>query len=47
MAVMRFDPFRDFDRLTEQLLSARGVRSMPMEAYRRATSSSSTSTCQG
>ena len=35
MAVMRFDPFRDFDRLTEQLLGARGVRSMPMEAYRR------------
>ncbi len=36
MAVMRFDPFRDFDRLTEQLLGGtRGARTMPMEAYRR------------
>ena len=35
MAVIRFDPFRELDRLTEQLLGARGVRSMPMEAYRR------------
>jgi HSP20 family protein len=36
MAVMRFDPFRDFDRLTEQLLSgSRGMRAIPMEAYRR------------
>jgi HSP20 family protein len=36
MAVMRFDPFRDFDRLTEQLLGGtRGTRTMPMEAYRR------------
>jgi HSP20 family protein len=35
MAVMRFDPFRDLDRLTEQLLGSRGTRSLPMEAYRR------------
>ena len=36
MTVMRFDPFRDFDRLTEQLFGgARGMRTMPMEAYRR------------
>jgi len=36
MAVMRFDPFRDFDRLTEQLPGGnRGLRSIPMEAYRR------------
>jgi HSP20 family protein len=36
MTVMRFDPFRQFDRLAEQMLgSARAPRSMPMEAYRR------------
>ena len=36
MAVMRFDPFRDFDRLTEQLMGGtRGMRAIPMEAYRR------------
>jgi HSP20 family protein len=38
MSVLRFDPFRDFDRLAEQMLSAgqRGTpRSVPMDAYRR------------
>lgn len=36
MAVMRFDPFRDFDRLTEQFFGGtRGMRSIPMEAYRQ------------
>ena len=36
MAVMRFDPFRDFDRLTEQFFGgARGLRGIPMEAYQR------------
>ena len=39
MSVMRFDPFRDFDRLVaEQMFSAglRGApRSVPMDAYRR------------
>jgi HSP20 family protein len=36
MSVMRWDPFRQFDRLTEQMLgSARAPRAMPMEAYRR------------
>jgi HSP20 family protein len=39
MAVLRFDPFRDWDRLTEQLLgapagSARIPRVMPMDLYR-------------
>lgn len=39
MAVMRFDPFRDLDRLTEQLLgvpvgSTRAPRFMPMDLYR-------------
>jgi HSP20 family protein len=37
--VLRFDPFRDFDRVTEQLLgvqsgSARAPRFMPMDLYR-------------
>jgi HSP20 family protein len=38
MSVIRFDPFRDFDRLAEQLMGAgaRGsARSFPMDAYRR------------
>lgn len=37
--MLRFDPFRDFDRMTEQLLgvpsgSARAPRFMPMDLYR-------------
>lgn len=37
--MLRFDPFRDFDRMTEQLLgvpsgSARAPRFMPMDVYR-------------
>jgi len=37
--VLRFDPFRDFDRMTEQLLgvsagSTRAPRFMPMDLYR-------------
>ncbi|MDX1888804.1 Hsp20/alpha crystallin family protein [Mycolicibacterium sp. 050158] len=36
MALMRFDPFRDIDRLAEQALAgARTARSLPMEALRR------------
>ncbi len=36
MALMRFDPFRELDRMTEQLASGtRLPRTMPMEAYRR------------
>jgi HSP20 family protein len=37
-SLMRFDPFRDLDRLTEQLLAGGGrgaPRSFPMDAYRR------------
>ncbi len=39
MAVMRFDPFRDFDRLAEQVLgsgtgASRVPRFMPMDVYR-------------
>jgi HSP20 family protein len=35
--IMRFDPFREFDRLTEQLASSasRAPRAFPMDAYRR------------
>jgi HSP20 family protein len=37
MTLMRFDPFRELDRLAEQTLSAgaRAMRTMPMEALRR------------
>jgi HSP20 family protein len=39
MSVMRFDPFREFDRLTEHLAGGGsrggGMRSFPMDAYRR------------
>ena len=33
--LLRFDPFRDFDRLTEQLMrDTRAARPMPMDVYR-------------
>jgi HSP20 family protein len=36
MTLMRFDPFRDLERLTDQALAGgRGPRAMPMEAFRR------------
>ncbi len=36
MALMRFDPFRELDRFTEQVMAGSRVsRTMPMEAYRR------------
>ncbi len=36
MTLMRFDPFRELDRLTEQALAgSRSTRTMPMEALRR------------
>jgi hypothetical protein len=36
MTLMRFDPFRELDRWTEQALSGnRNIRTMPMEALRR------------
>jgi HSP20 family protein len=37
MSILRYDPFRELDRLTEQLLPAQGTgsRSFPMDAYRR------------
>jgi HSP20 family protein len=33
--LMRFDPFRDLDRLAEELTSKQAPRSFPMDAYRR------------
>lgn len=36
MTLMRFDPFRELDRLSEQILAGtRGPRTLPMTAYRR------------
>ncbi|RPF28546.1 Hsp20/alpha crystallin family protein [Georgenia muralis] len=36
MTLMRFDPFRELDRWTEQALAgSRNLRTMPMEALRR------------
>jgi HSP20 family protein len=35
MTLMRFDPFRELDRMAEQAFSGRAARSMPMEALRR------------
>jgi HSP20 family protein len=36
MTIMHFDPFRDLDRLTQELFGAnRALRAIPMEAYRR------------
>ena len=36
MALMRFDPFRDLERMTEQAFGqGRGSRAMPIEALRR------------
>jgi HSP20 family protein len=37
-SIIRFDPFRELDRLTEQMMSSGGrgsPRSFPMDAYRR------------
>ncbi|MGH4026467.1 MAG: Hsp20/alpha crystallin family protein [Pseudonocardiaceae bacterium] len=36
MALMRFDPFREMDRIAEQVMAGSRVpRTMPMEAFRR------------
>ncbi len=32
--LMRYDPFRDIDRLTQQLAGERRASAMPMDAYR-------------
>jgi HSP20 family protein len=33
--LMRFEPFREFDRVTEEILSGRRVRQLPVDAYRQ------------
>ena len=33
--LMRFEPFREFDRLTEELRTATRARQIPVDAYRR------------
>ena len=33
--LMRFEPFREFDRMTEEMLSERRARQIPVDAYRR------------
>jgi len=33
--LMRFEPFREFDRITEELLTAGRARQIPVDAYRR------------
>jgi HSP20 family protein len=33
--LMRFEPFRELDRITEELLSERRARPIPVDAYRR------------
>jgi HSP20 family protein len=33
--LMRFEPFREFDRITEELMSEHRARQIPVDAYRR------------
>ena len=33
--LMRFEPFRDYDRITEEIFNQRRVRHIPVDAYRR------------
>jgi HSP20 family protein len=33
--LMRFEPFREFDRITEQMVNEQRARPMPVDAYRR------------
>ena len=35
MTLMRFDPFRELDRFSEQMMGGRMPRTMPIEAWRR------------
>jgi len=49
VTLMRFDPFRELDRVAEQNLSAgtRAIRAMPIEALRRGDQSSTQSVARG
>jgi HSP20 family protein len=33
--LMRYEPFREFDRMTDELLNGRRTRQIPVDAYRR------------
>ncbi len=33
--LMRFEPLREFERITEEILAERRVRQAPVDAYRR------------
>ena len=33
--LMRFEPFRELDRMAEEMLSERRMRQIPVDAYRR------------
>jgi HSP20 family protein len=33
--LLRYEPFREFDRMTEELMSERRARQIPVDAYRR------------
>jgi HSP20 family protein len=33
--LMRFEPFREFDRITEEMLAERRARQVPVDAFRR------------
>ncbi|MGO8860994.1 MAG: Hsp20/alpha crystallin family protein [Acidimicrobiales bacterium] len=35
--LMRFEPFREFDRVSEELFRQRSARQIPVDAYRRLT----------
>jgi HSP20 family protein len=35
--LMRFEPFREFDRVSEELLRQRSARQIPVDAYRQLT----------
>ena len=46
MTLMRFDPFRELDRLGERLLSGAPLRAMPTEAFRRGDAARRRQTCR-
>ncbi len=33
--LMRFEPLREFDRITEEMFAERRIRQVPVDAYRR------------
>ena len=43
--LIRSEPFREFDRLTEAMFNERRARQIPVDAYRRGNEFKVTSTC--